>query len=434
MTAIEELKENPMVRRIVTSETVKQATLIGIGTILGSFFSYLLQFFLGRTLSVSDYGTFSALLSLSYLINVPATVLGISIIKRVATYTAARDNQTTTHVFKGLSLGSIIIGLFVTVIILLFSDYIEHRMNIDNGLLIASFAVAMGFSFISVIGPSFLQGVLKYDKWALYSVIFSFLRAVLGALPVIIGLGLTYVFHGFSLSILISYAFAYLLLKNIFVKVETKKMWPEYQKILFFGFSTFMISMALNIINNIDMVLVKRYFDSVTAGYYAGAITVGKILLFASTPISTLMFPAISAIYARKENYLHKLKQLVFLQIIISIVGLLIFELFPYKITTIFFGESFINSVPYLKYLAVFITIYIWINFLVLFFLSIEKTRIYLLLLPGIVIQYMLIYLFHNDAFDVINANIIGAGFSALILLIYLYITIKKVQYTCYNK
>ena len=38
---------------------------VTVGTLLGSFFSYLLQFFLGRMFSVEDYGSFNAFLSLS---------------------------------------------------------------------------------------------------------------------------------------------------------------------------------------------------------------------------------------------------------------------------------------------------------------------------------------------------------------------------------
>ena len=67
----------PEAKKLIVSNTA----IVTVGVLIGSFFSYLLQFFLGRFLSVSDYGTFSALLSLTYLIGVPSGVFGISIIK-----------------------------------------------------------------------------------------------------------------------------------------------------------------------------------------------------------------------------------------------------------------------------------------------------------------------------------------------------------------
>ena len=48
-----------------SNKDVLDTIIVGGATLFGSVFSYLLQFVLGRKLSVGDYGTFNALLSLS---------------------------------------------------------------------------------------------------------------------------------------------------------------------------------------------------------------------------------------------------------------------------------------------------------------------------------------------------------------------------------
>src|SRR4030042_3033408 len=71
--------------------------LVTIGVLVGSFFSYLLQFFLGRMLTVQDYGTFNALLAVSYLVGVPASVFGTSITKISAElYAKNKKNKLAT--------------------------------------------------------------------------------------------------------------------------------------------------------------------------------------------------------------------------------------------------------------------------------------------------------------------------------------------------
>jgi O-antigen/teichoic acid export membrane protein len=245
-------------------------------------------------------------------------------------------------------------------------------------------------------------------------------------LPVLLGMSLSAVYGGLSISVLVSYLISILLLWKVFTKIKNQNLLPEYKKLLFFGTSTLFLSLGLNLMNNIDMILVKKYFDSVTAGYYAGAITVGKILLFGSTAVATLMFPSISALYARKRDYLPQLKQLLLIQGTFVGLGLLFFELFPYFITRLFFGPTFLHSVPYLRMFCIFVALYVFVYFLVMFFLSIEKTRVYVFLIPGVIVQYLTIKCFHDSVFQVIYADIISALITLLILICYLFFVIKK--------
>ncbi len=203
---------------------------------------------------------------------------------------------------------------------------------------------------------------------------------------------------------------------------------PEYKKLILFGSSTLLVSLGLIFMNNIDMVLVKRYFDASSAGYYAGAVTVGKILLFGSTAVTTLMFPSISALYAQKKNFKPQFKQLLLIQTVLVALGLIIFELFPGFITNLFFGPTFYHSVSYLKSFSLFIACYVFIYFLVMFFLSIEKTKVYLCLIPGIITQYLLISFYHESIFQIINVDIISALLTLAILAVYLFSLLRKSQ------
>ena len=74
------------------------------------------------------------------------------------------------------------------------------------------------------------------------------------------------------------------------------------------------------------------------------------------------------------------------------------------------------NSVEYLPMFSLFIGLYIVINFLILFFLAVSRTSVFLLLLPGLVVQYFLITSNHATLHDIIRADIY-AGIISLVLL-----------------
>jgi len=419
-----------VVVNVLNNRNLHNTFIIAVGTLLGSFFSYLLQFSLGHVLSISDYGTFNALISLSSILGIPATVFGVAIVKRVAEYTAKGDRATTSAMFRSLSLVSVLIGALIFLLLVLISPGISTKLQIGNTNLIIIFSFTVGLSILGAIPMSFIQGLMFYRRWAFFATLSSFLRLLLALTPVLLGFGLSAVFLGLSLNVIIAYIFSVFLLWKIFTKEKSGSLLPEYSKLLLFGGSTLLVSLGLIVMNNIDMVLAKRYFDSVTVGYYAGAVTIGKILLFGNTAVATLMFPSISALYAQKKDFRTQLKQLLLIQSVLLTAGLMIFELFPGFITNLFFGPAFYHSVSFLRTFCLFVACYVFVYFLVMFCLSIEKTKVYFCLIPGILIQYFMITFYHSSIFQIINADIISALITLFILITYLYFSLRKSHYS----
>lgn len=390
--------------------------LIAVGTLLGSFFSYLLQFFLGRTLSIEDFGSFNALLSLAYIIGVPASVVGISIVKVVANLKAAADYSKIKALFTKLSLVFAAGGLVVFFVGFLLKDYISQQLNILDTNYIIAFCVYLGILLISSLPGSFLQGLLKYKELSFYTVLASFYRFVLPVVGVYLGFKVSGVYGGMFIGILLAYLTAYLFMYKDFGHVADVNLDRHLKKILTFSFPVLFVNLGMMILNNVDVILVKKYFDPELAGFYAGTVTLGKIFLFGAGAVTTVMFPLISSVYAKGEAYTEKFKKLLTLQVLVAFGGLAVFTTFPKIITELFFGDRFLHSVAYLPKFAIFVLLYVLINFLVMYFLAIEKTRVALFLLPGVLLQFVLILTNHATLYDVINANI-SAGIITLVLL-----------------
>lgn len=381
--------------------------VITVGLFVGSFFSYLLQFFLARLLSVEDYGVFNAFLSLSYIISAPAAVFSISLIKLITQLKASEKYDSITQLFWFLAKVFFVFTLMVIMLMWLLRFLISDFINVHNEYIILPFSVVLGLTYLVMIPNAYLQGLLRYKAISLFTMLASFLRFGLALIAVMLGLKVFGIFSFMSLAMVISFGVGALVLKKNFKAYEREDLKPYYKKLVAFSTSVVLINLFMLLINNIDVILVKRYFDTIYSGYYASVVTVGKILLFGAGTVSTVMFPQIAEAYAKRNHYLSKFFKFLLLQVGVVLIGVVVFILFPSQIIVVMFGEKFLPAVPYLPRFSIFMGMYVLVNFLVMYFLAIEKTKIVYLQLPFVVLQFILLNVFKDSINSVINVNIL---------------------------
>lgn len=407
---------------------IQQTIIVGVGTLIGSFFSYLLQFVLGRTLSVSDYGSFNALLSLAYLVGVPASVFGISLVKILSELYARDERGIMKKLFLKLSVASLLAGFALTSVFYFLRFEVSNYLKVGSVPSIMLFAVLSGLGFLSILPPAYLQGLQKFKRYSAYQVIACFIRFVIPTLLVFAGFGLVGVFGGMVSAALLTFFLSILFIRGSFkvTASESLNLNEYYKKLISFSLPVLFVSFFLTALNNMDLIMVKRFFPALDAGYYAGTATLGKMFLFGSGAVTVIMFPKITALFSKGEKYLKEFKKLTALLIFIVIAGVICYYIFPKLLTHVFFGKTFENSIQFLPLFSVFVGLYILISFLVMFFLAIDKKNVSLLLLPGVLLQYILLNMYHTSIFQVIWVNIIICIITLSLLIIYLYAKVIK--------
>ncbi len=405
-----------LIQKVKSNQYLIGTVYIGAGSIFAAIFSYLLQFVFGRILSVADFGSFNALISLTYLVGVPAGVFGVSLVKYVSELSSKQDTKKLTALYWKLLALSLLLGIGISLIIFLLRSGISEQLKIYDNNAITAYAILMGLSFVGAIPSSYLQGLLRYRAFAFFNVTSSFYRFALSALAVLLGFELAGAFGGMFFASLLAIITAFFILRKNLTAFENISLADDYKKLVAFSLPVMFVNFGLMLLNNIDLILVKKYFEPETAGYYAGTVTLGKIFLFGAGAVSTVMFPTISSLAARGLNYSRAFFKFLSLQLVLVAGGLVIFSVFPSFLTRLFFGERFMNSVEYLPMFSLFIGLYIVINFLILFFLAVSRTSVFLLLLPGLVVQYLLINSNHATLYNIISADIY-AGIISLVLL-----------------
>ena len=158
--------------------------IVTVGAFIGSIFSYFLQIGLGHLLSIEDFGTFNAFLSLSIIFGIPAGAVATSLIREVTKLLAQRDFYTLKRFFWNFTKLSLVLGTVVSLLFILLNNQVSAYLNIGKTPVIFVFAVCLAFSFLNVAPSSYLQGLLRFKAFAFLSVISQFFR--LGCLDLII--------------------------------------------------------------------------------------------------------------------------------------------------------------------------------------------------------------------------------------------------------
>lgn len=172
---------------------------------------------------------------------------------------------------------------------------------------IFAFIILMLYEFFNRIGSSillifeglqiiavqnFIMLITKLIK--LGTIILAFL-----CLKNLLGLSLSYLTEGFSFLILaIFYA------KKYFVFSFKKDIFYQY---FYYSLPFFIIYPLTYIQGNIDVVILKNFWNSSTVGYYSAAISLTAFLKTLYGVLITLFFPKISQLYAK--NDLNKIQE-----------------------------------------------------------------------------------------------------------------------------
>jgi O-antigen/teichoic acid export membrane protein len=244
-------------------------------------------------------------------------------------------------------------------------------------------------------------------------------KLAFGILFVWLGFSIGRALWGFFMGFLIPYLLSFIPLRFLLKKgVTTPHI--SFKTLLGYGAPAAAASFGLSGFINTDIILVKHFFDPNLAGLYATLSLIGRVIFFFSAPIGTVMFPLITHRHERKENF-HRIFWLsLILVFLCSVVITFFYFLFPEFTIRIFSKDaSALVLVPYLGIFAIFIVIYSVLTILNNFYLSINKTKIFIPILVAAFLQGIFIWFYHANFSQVIFISLTIAGLLLLLLLLY---------------
>jgi O-antigen/teichoic acid export membrane protein len=384
-----------------------------VGSNLANFFAYIYHFILGRMLGKSMYGELVAFLSLLAILSATYSFVNLVIVK----YVSGTDKKGQRELYAWFNRLIIKFGVPATLLVFLLTPVFKNILHMDYSIVI--FAAPIFFlGFVAYIYRSFLQGLLKFSKNVFLVNIELFGRLAFGLLLVIIGLGVFGAVVGILIALAVSVFMGRHYLKEYVIKSTDGVFMPD-KKVLTYSLTILINTIAVTSIISIDILLVRHYFSAADAGTYAAVSTLGKTILFATLPISAVMFPIISGKYAKGQKYLKIFWGSLLMTLSVAGIILVLFLFLPSLAINILYGVEYIQASSYLFAYGIFITIFSINSLFLNYFLSIEKTKIVFLSAAVAITQLLGIIIYHDSLNAVIHVSTISAILMLAGLLVY---------------
>lgn len=405
---------------------IKNPLIYGSGVIFfGSIFAnplnFLFNLFMAKNLSVEDYGALASLMSLSVLSTIPAGSLSPTITKFAASYFAKGELDMVKGLFFKVSKLTTPVGLLIFLFFVVFQQQISQFFRIDNSTLVLLVGVIVAFSFISVPNQPILQAKLAFRFIAFNAVFGALIKLLFGLLLVYLGFSVLGALLALIIASIIPYLFSFTQLTFIHKK-EVHIPHISIKKLISYGIPSTITLLSLTSFTSTDIILVKHFFNNTDAGLYAGVSLIGKIVFFLTAPIGMVMFPLITQKYTRKENFHTDFRLALLLVIVPSCFVSILYYFIPDFILTVSTKKEFTSVSSLLWLFGVFSAIYGVLTIIINFYLSIEKTKIFVPVAFGAVLQAVMLWFFHNTFLQVLIISIAITSLLLVSLLLYYWV------------
>lgn len=418
---------------------LKNSFILIIGNLAAGFLGYIFHLIISRLLSISEYGELQSLVSLISILAVPSAAISYFTIKHSAAYYAKNDYLGNFAFYKWLrtKIYKIILGL--TLLFLASLPLLKAYLHLNTyyNLIFTWLIVIIGL-FIS-LKTGILSGWQDFKKLSLNSILSAILKLLVGITMVYIFANVPAALGGFLAAGLFSFFFLQKIIKkraktnfNIYrtaepnEKFDRKKIFSEIKKVIWpILFFTFLISLF----NSLDMLMAKNLLSSDLAGFYGAYNILGKIIFWASSSIIAVILPVACAHDAKNQPIDKKILYLANgLIIVICSVSLIAYLAMPEIIINILFGARYL---PLAGSLWVFALMSLSLSMLSLeanLAYSRYDFKITYILSLTIILEILLVYLFHQTIFNIALAIFSAQIFGYFLSMLYNWKSAKRYE------
>lgn len=400
-------------------ELIRGSSFLFLGTFFANILAFLFNLFVIRKLSYAMYGEYASLISLFTLISVPSGAFGTIIVRFATNFFSLQETAKAKKLF--VQMVKFILCLFVLLFIgfIVFSGLIKGFLHITDTYLILWVGLLVGLAYLNLVNTSFLQSLLRFDFIAILTIIGGLLKLIFGYFFLLLSTNLGNIFFAIAISIGVPYIVSFIPFRFL-RSVSHAKVTIPINEIFLYGLPASITVLALSSLTSTDIILVKHFFPSQTAGIYAGLSLIGKVIFYFTGTIPTVMFPLL----IKRANEGKQTASLLIISLILVLVPSLaitgFYALFPRLAITVFLGgKGYLSAAGYLGWFGIFITLFSMINLLTSFFLSLKQLFVVYLLSIGAVLQIFLITILHGSLLQVIFDSLASLLVILISLLVY---------------
>lgn len=385
------------------------------GNMVVNVVNYVYHLIMGRVLGPVDYGVLASLYSLLYLVAVVPGSASVAIVKFIS---GAKDVNEAASVYIAIKRFIFKLAIAASVVLVLLSPAVAGFLRIDDLKSVVCVSFVLFLSLVTLVNQATSQGLLKFMGVVGPNMVSAVLKLTVGLGLVLLGWSV----FGAMAGVVVASVFAYFYSTRFIGKIVQKRKSGEFNLKPFFDYALPVLiqALAFTSLYTTDVILVKHFFSPYEAGIYAALSTLGKIIFFASSPISATMFPIISGRKSRGEPYRKVFFASLAITLLFSAVIVLFYWLFPGIAIGTLYGKAYLAAKSDLVWMGIFILFYTLSFLLVNFSLSLDRTKIIYLPLAAALAQVSAIWFFHGSLLQVIQISLAIAASLFFVSVAYL--------------
>src|SRR5512140_756711 len=371
--------------------------LLGATTV-ANVLAYGYQVVQARLLKPDEYAALTALFGILILEQVSSQVIQSATATLAARY-RARDEQDALHAFvRRWSVRVAAFAAIVGAIILAGSPLIASALSLP-AVSVALLGFTLFFALVFTFALGLLQGLARFVWMGSALIVQAGSRLAIGVALVVFGLGVDGAVTGATLAILVSLAITAIPLLPLLGAARGSTVTHELgtAETRFFAFSAIVL-LAYAALTNIDAVLARSLLPPDEAGAYAGAITMGKIVLFAPIAVGFILLERTASAHARGEDT----DRMLFLALgfVLATSGLVAaaYILIPGVLVPIVVGSQYPNTVHIVPIYGVAALANALLNLWIAYFIGRGEMRVGILLALAVAAELVLLVTTVTDA------------------------------------
>ncbi|HWC16657.1 MAG TPA: oligosaccharide flippase family protein [Terriglobales bacterium] len=388
-----------------SSVVLSGSLVLLMGSILVSALNFGFNVIIARLLGPALFSQAAAIVTMLMLLS----CISLSFQMVCAKFVARNENPSAkAAVYKRISRQAWQWGAVLALVLAVAQKPITDYLRMPNSWVIAILAIGMAFYNQLGVKRGNMQGWCEFPSLSWNYVFEAASKLAIAILLVELGYGVFGVVGALSASII-----AAVLLPGPRKHVQHEPTGEEHLAVECIpasfgeGMQAIVFFVGQVIINNVDIILVKHFFDAERAGLYAAIALVGRLLYFASWQVVSAMFPVSAAAGEKEHGKAHVLGLPLLIVSAMCIGFILVLAIFPGFIMHIVFGEGFQTADSLLSLYAMSTALYALAMVLITYEMSrkIANTGWLQLLFSGAII--LAIYMFHSDLRQVIYVQIL---------------------------
>jgi len=370
-----------------------------LGTGMVTLFNFGFNVAVARMLGPAGFGHAAAAVTLLMLVSAITLSFQLVCAKFVARST---DVSARAAVYHSLLRQSWMVGLVLGSALMLASAQVAEYLNLPS--LWEVVLLALGIAFYIPLGTKRggLQGSCAFRRLSWNFVLEAVVKLLAALVFINLGYGVNGAVAAISVSVVLAYA-----LPAVPAELKSRPM-DKTRASSREGMQAIVFFIGQVVINNIDVLLVKHFFQPDVAGLYAAVALVGRVVYFASWSVVSAMFPVSAGTKQPEENQAIIALPLLFV-LVLSVVFVITLGIVPDFVLRTVFGSQFkVGSIGSLLSLYAAATgVYALSVVLMTYEMSrrIANTGWIQLVFSGAIVTG--VYLFHDDLRQVILVQLV---------------------------